>query len=233
MDNICCVMPIPATADNGHDPTHLSFQEREDFLLMWTLKNCADDSVLGIEEGWNLLNSYGLRVLHKFLSAETSASETDKPIGTKGFASLYTISYKLCTTNSPSMVDHARDLYNRCKLSVEDFVEANIVQKLSEMLSGEGIDFLQEYADGWSRHKKLTNWVWPLRKNLDKTVVRTEQLPTVTACYLNCFYNQVFQRFNVHTRACLLQCFAEDRCGNFLTANRDILKDVIEVSKSN
>ena len=229
MNSVCSVMTVPAAADDGQDTIQLSFPEREDFLLAWTLKNCAGNSVVGLEEGWDLLNRYGIEVIHRFLNRKTSNGESKKPIGSKGFASLYTISYKLSTVSRINLIDHARDLYDRCKQSVEDFVQTNIVQKLHQMLLEEGIDFLREYADSWSKHKTLTNWMWRLCKNLDKTVVRTEDLPPLTACYMTCFYEQVFLQFNAHTRICILQCYAKDREGNFCPASRRILQEVIEV----
>ena len=229
MDSVCSVMTVPATPDDGQDIMQLSFPEREDFLLTWTLKNCAGNSIVDLEEGWDLLNRYGIKIIHRFINGKTSNGETNKPIGPKGFASLYTISYKLSTVSRINLIDYARDLYDRCKQSVEDFIHANIVQKLHQMLPEEGIDFLREYANGWSKHKILTSWMWKICKNLDKTVVRTEDLLPLTACYMACFYKQVFLQFSTHTRICILECYAKDREVGISLADRRILQEVIEV----
>lgn len=205
------------------DPSQQSLQERERFLQAWTSNSCSNESIISLEEGWDILDRYGIKMIEKSL---VSNSTTEMPMGTKGFASLYTISYKLSTSEKIDIEDFSKVLYDRCKLSVENYIRTNIISKLAEI---KGITFLRVFIDGWKKYKLLTSWMWRLFMNLDKTVVRTEALPTITSCCLKSFYELVFREHLDVLRRSLLDCTAMDREGTLL--DNSVLKEVIEVTK--
>ena len=205
------------------DPSQQSLLEREKFLQAWTSNSCSNESVISLEEGWDILDRYGIKMIEKSL---ISNSSSELPMGTKGFASLYTISYKLSTSEKIDIEDFSKVLYDRCKQSVENYIRTNIISKLAGI---SGIEFLKIFLDGWKKHKLLTSWMWRLFMNLDKTVVRTEALPTITSSCLKCFYELVFSEYLVVLRRGLLDCTAMDREGTLL--DNSILKEVIEVRK--
>jgi Cullin family len=217
-------MASSSTADSvSPDPSQQSLQERERFLQAWTSNSCSNESVISLEEGWDILDRYGIKMIEKSLM---SNSTSEIPMGTKGFASLYTISYKLSTSEKIDIEDFSKVLYDRCKLSVENYIRKNIEIKLAGC---SGVDFLKVFIDGWKKHKLLTSWMWRLFMNLDKTVVRTEALPTITSCCLKCFYELVFSEHLDVLRRGLLDCTAMDREGTLL--DNSIIKEVIEVNK--
>lgn len=201
----------------------MSFQEREALLLSWTMKSCSDNSSISLEEGWDILDRFGLKMIQAFLTGDDSAV---KPIGTKAFTSLYTIAYKLSTTATVGVSDFSKVLYTRSIESVESFVELNIVSKLENKT---GAEFLRLFAEGWMKHKLLTNWMWRLFMNLDKTVVRTEALPTITSCYLRCFYVKVFYCNLDKLRQSLLNCVAMNREGPLV--DNKVFKEVVQVEE--
>ena len=236
MDSICSETVLE-TGETflPDDPLELSYEGREHYLLEWTTECCTAKNVVSLEEGWRILNNYGIKVIHRYLETMNSMcdNEKQKPLGSKGFTSLYTISYKLGTALRVDLVDYSRVLYDRCKESVEEFVQKNIVEKLNKLLTGEDIEFLKEYSSGWDKHQLLAKYMKRIFANLDRSVVRTEELPTVTSCYMNCFYVQVVKEFNVRTRQCLLRCFSQDRNGTLDPAHRVIIKKVVQVSPVN
>ena len=200
----------------------MSFQEREELLLSWTMKCCSDNSSISLEEGWDILDRFGLKMIQTFLSGDESAL---KPMGIKAFTSLYTIAYKLSTTATVGVTDFSKILYTRSNESVKSFVESNIVDKLEYK---NGAEFLRVFADGWIKHKLLTNWMWSLFMNLDKTIVRTEGLPTITSCYLKYFYDLVFCSHLEKLRQCMLDCAAVNR-EKPLGSDNIVFKEVVEV----
>lgn len=217
-------MASSSTVEITHpDPSQQTLQERERFLQAWTSNSCSNESVISLEEGWDILDRYGIKMIEKSL-IDNSSSEI--PMGAKGFASLYTISYKLSTSEKIEIEDFSKVLYDRCKLSVENYIRANFVNKL---IGVNGINFLRVFVDGWKKHKLLTSWMWRLFMNLDKTVVRTEALPTITSCCLKCFYDLAFKTHLDVLRRGLLDCTAMDREGTL--HDNSILKEVVEVNK--
>ena len=203
------------------DPSQQSFQEREIFLLAWATNSCSSNSVVGLEEGWDILDRYGIQIIQRFLGSNSS---TEKPVGTKGFTSLYTISYKLSTTAAVDVADYSKILYDRCKKSVEDFLRDNLV---NDLVSRTDIEFLRHFAEGWTKHKMLTNWMWRLFANLDKTVVPTEMLPTITSCYLKCYYDLVFMPHVQDLRTHLLDGITDLR--EYTPTDNKLLKDIVTV----
>lgn len=211
----------PASIDTLVDPSQQSFQEREIFLLSWATNSCSSNSVVGLEEGWDILDRYGIQIIQRFLGSNSSA---EKPVGTKGFTSLYTISYKLSTTAAVDVADYSKILYDRCKKSVEDFLRDNLV---NDLVSRTGIEFLRHFADGWTKHKMLTSWMWKLFTNLDKTVVPTEMLPTITSCYLRCYYDLVFTPHLQDLRRYLVFSIRDIR--KDISIDYQLLKDIVTV----
>ena len=101
-------------------------------LLQWTIDHCDSPgsySNIDFEEGWGMIDEYGLkfirRILSEFLltcnanptpggnkrSNEAIEGDIAKPFGYKGYASLYTISYKIAQINFPT--NNALELYQR------------------------------------------------------------------------------------------------------------------------
>lgn len=206
---------------NGNYPYQQSLQERENFLLSWTTERCTNNS-FDLEEGWKILDTYGIQVIQRFLTGKSLSIEKEKPMGTKAFSSLYTISFKLCTT--AKQCDYSKDLYDRCNKSVEEFVISNIV---SSMVGNNGIELLKVFSAGWKMHKLLTSWMCRLFLQIDKNVVPQEKLLTITSCYLNHFYELVFKAFIRPLRDSLLECIKIDRRGNIM--DRDLLKNSIKI----
>jgi hypothetical protein len=205
---------------NSEDPSRQSFQERENFLLSWTTQKCLDNN-FDLELGWEILDTYGIQVIQRFLTGKSLSIE-DKPMGTKGYTSLYTISFRLCTT--AGQCGYSKDLYDRCNKSVEEFVISNIV---SNMIGNSGIELLKDFSAGWMMHRLLTSWMWQLFQQIDKNIIPQEGLCTITSCYLNHFYELVFMAFRKPLRDSLLECIAEDR--NKGVVDREVLKDSIKV----
>ena len=200
----------------------MSFQEREELLLSWTMKSCSDNSSISLEEGWDILDRFGLRMIQEYFVGDDIAV---KPMGTKAFTSLYTIAYKLSTTATMGVTDFSKVLYTRSINSVKNFVELNILSKLEDK---SGAAFLSVFAEGWRKHKLLTTWMWRLFMNLDKTVVRTEGLPTITSCYLKYFYDFVFLSHLDTLRQCMLDCAAANREAP-LGSDYSVFQEVVQV----
>lgn len=113
-------------------------EQREGELLQWTINQCggapsssdssSSYSHIDFEEGWRMIDEFGLRFIRTILSeflvnsnatptgsthkTDAIANDISKPFGYKGYVSLYTISYKIAQSNI-SAADAALELYNR------------------------------------------------------------------------------------------------------------------------
>lgn len=108
-------------------------EQREAELLQWTIDHCDSPgtySNIDFEEGWGMIDEYGLKFIRTILSEflvtsnanptpgsskrSTDAIEKDiaKPFGYKGYVSLYTISYKIAQINN-FPTNSALELYQR------------------------------------------------------------------------------------------------------------------------
>jgi hypothetical protein len=210
-----------SSAEISSDPSQQTFHERENFLLSWTSQQCLNNG-FDLDSGWNILDTYGIQVIQRFLIGKSLSIEKDQPMGTKGYTSLYTISFRLCTT--AGQCGYAKDLYDRCNISVEEFVISNIVSNMGGKI---GLELLKAFSAGWTMHKLLTSWMWRLFQQIDKNVLPQERPYTITSCYLNHFYELVFQAFKSHIRDSLLECIADDRKKGVV--DREVLKDSIKI----
>lgn len=201
--------PSPRPAPLRRQLSHTS-QQREQELLDWVLRKCNTDEAITLEEGWERIETHGIRVLYQVLKGENTESS---PFGTRGYASLYTISYKLCS--HAGMSDHSRALYDRHKECVEEYLRETVVptvlEKHEEFL-------LKEFRDVWANHKLMTKWMWRLFMHLDRSVVVHNQLPTLISSSLRAFYDQVFVEINPRLRACILEFIDKDRNGEVIEA---------------
>ena len=64
-------------------------------------------------QGWQKIKENGMDVLEAVLTGGTTEKQ---PFGNKGFVSLYTISYRMCS-NAGSM-DHSEALYERANRAI-------------------------------------------------------------------------------------------------------------------
>ena len=99
--------------------------EREAELLRWTINHCdgsnSPSSRIDFEEGWQMIEEYGLKVLRQMLAefminrlkSSSANAKIIKPFGSKGVSSLYTISFKMLTGTLSTASDPAYELYNR------------------------------------------------------------------------------------------------------------------------
>ena len=62
---------------------------------------------------------------------------------------------------------------------------------------------------------------------VDKNLSATEGYPTVTSCYLECFYKLVFKRNSSVLRDCVFECITKERNGE--VADREVLQSVVQV----
>jgi hypothetical protein len=147
-----------------------------------------------------------------------------RPFGTRGYAALYTISYKMCS--HAGQKDYSKTLYDRHKESIEryliDVVAPSVMQKRDMFLLKVcsalvcvlvSMPIFKEFCDVWENHKIMTKWMWRLFMHLDRGIVINNNLPTLTSCSLQAFYTHVFQRIAFRVRLCMLECIEKDRRG--------------------
>ena len=210
-------------------PVFSSATERESFLKQWTKEKCANNEPLDVQEGWDVLYSYGIQVLHRFLSGDDEQKEENKSIGSKSFSYLYTISFKL---TAPVGEPTSRLIYDNCKLSVENYLISTTRSKLQEILVAERdkfhVPFLEAFAAGWNSTKVLIRWMTKLFGHLDKNVVAMDRLPTVTSCYLQSYFVLIYQPMYESVRAMFFKAIEAER-DDESCVSLEVMKDIGEM----
>ena len=82
---------------------------------------------------------------------------------TKGFASLYTLSYKMC--NQPANMDWSSELYTRHKASIRTYIERVVVPALRQQASAKAY-LLREFIAHWENHKIMTQWMYGFQQQV-------------------------------------------------------------------
>jgi cullin 1 len=195
---------------------------REQLLLEWTTQKLSSDQPrIDLEEGWNIILQFGVNILIKFIEKIRISKQHiySRPFGTNGnkaWTSLYSISYNLCQP-------YGRILYERVKQSIVKY----LIDLLNILNNKNGIYLLNEFNSIWSGLKILIKWKWILFMHLDRGLVKTNKLPTLTSAALNLYYDQMFLPCKSRIRNIILDELIKERGGNAIESN--IIIDSIQI----
>mmetsp|Transcript_2161 Transcript_2161/g.8349 ORF Transcript_2161/g.8349 Transcript_2161/m.8349 type:complete len:545 (+) Transcript_2161:171-1805(+) len=172
-------------------PLTLATKEREDVLFTYATELSTGSSEIPLEEGWKTLKENGISVLVNVLRGHATDS---RPFGNKGYVSLYTISYRMCS--SAGTCDHSKALYDRSKREM-DVVLADVLKDLKGITVDEQSEnrserLLRRFAKHWASHKVMVKWMQQLFRHLDNGYVANSSAATLTSLGLKAFYDAVF-----------------------------------------
>jgi hypothetical protein len=94
-----------------------------------------------------------------------------KPLGVRGWSSLYTISYQMVNLSITS----GELLYERICAFVDQYVNSASVQDIAANAS------LCEFIAVWQSYKIMTKWIWHLFMHLESSVIKLNESLTLTS----------------------------------------------------
>mmetsp|Transcript_22014 Transcript_22014/g.70904 ORF Transcript_22014/g.70904 Transcript_22014/m.70904 type:complete len:782 (-) Transcript_22014:454-2799(-) len=163
--------------------------EREHKLFEYATEKSVDTAEIPLEEGWEKLREQGIEVIVDVLRR---CATTCQPFGNKGYVSLYTISYRMCS--SVGNRDHSKALYDRSQqelISISQSVLGELKQ-IHDTSTHCAETFLRHFAHHWANHKILVKWIQQLFRHLDNGYVANTSRATLTSVGLRAFYDHVF-----------------------------------------
>merc|ERR1719337_151224 len=194
-------------------------RERENILLHYATEKSRETAEIPLEEGWEKIRTNGIKVLLDVLGGDATEAQ---PFGNKGYVSLYTISYRMCS-NAGSM-DHSEALYERANRAIGRYLEDHVKPALGE-LQGEYV--LRAFARAWENHKLMVKWVQQLFRHLDNGYIANSSVATLTSCGLRQFFDIAFHRAKRAVRAAVIAAVNRERDGE--AVDRALLKSVVDI----
>lgn len=186
-------------------------KERENVLLNYATEKSMETAEIPLEEGWEKIKTNGINVLLNVLHG--NAADT-QPFGNKGYVSLYTISYRMCS--NAGSCDHSKALYDRSKTEIEMVLrnhalpELHRLKKKSNTVKG-GEHLLQRFSHHWNNHKIFVKWMQQLFRHLDNGYVANSSIATLTSVGLSLFFDIIFAQFKREVRDSLLDVIERER----------------------
>jgi len=176
-----------------------------------------------LEEGWTKLRENGICVLVDILQGNASEK---RPFGNKGYVSLYTISYRMCS--NAGTCDHSKALYDRTKCEIEDVLQNYVVPELKKKkITDEGHIILQKFSHHWENHKVFVKWMQQLFRHLDNGYVANSSISTITSVGLKLFFDIVFAQFKGEVSSSLINVIDRERDGT--NVDPELLRSCVEV----
>jgi cullin 1 len=185
-------------------------RDRENVLLHYATEKSRNTAEIPLEEGWEKIKTNGVDVLVDVLEDSTET----RPFGNKGYVSLYTISYRMCS--NAGSCDHSKALYDRSIGEIESVLRNRVVPELqclkktcSTAKGGEYL--LQRFSHHWTNHKIFVKWMQQLFRHLDNGYVANSSMATLTSVGLNLFRDIVFAQLKIEVRNSLVDIIERDR----------------------
>ena len=211
--------------------------QREEILLSYATEKSMETAEIPLEEvtqiyrriissaiqGWAKLRENGICVLVDILQGRASEK---RPFGNKGYVSLYTISYRMCS--NAGTCDHSKALYDRTKSEIERVLQYHVVPQLKNNDSTDGgLTILKNFSHHWENHKVFVKWMQQLFRHLDNGYVANSSISTITSVGLRLFFDIVFDQFKREISNSLINAIDNERDG----ANVDpqLLRSCVEV----
>lgn len=197
--------------------------QREETLLSYATKKSTEPGEIPLEEGWSKIRDNGICVLVDILQGNASEK---RPFGNKGYVSLYTISYRMCS--NAGQHDHSKALYDRTKSEMERVLQQYVVPELKkDKLADGGLMILRKFSHHWENHKVFVKWMQQLFRHLDNGYIANSSISTITSVGLKLFYDVVFFQFKGDVRDSLLNVIDNERDG--IHIDPDLLRSCVEV----
>eukprot|EP00634_Sargassococcus_sp_CCMP2135_P009527 CAMPEP_0198646412 /NCGR_PEP_ID=MMETSP1467-20131203/1887_1 /TAXON_ID=1462469 /ORGANISM="unid. sp., Strain CCMP2135" /LENGTH=771 /DNA_ID=CAMNT_0044381951 /DNA_START=52 /DNA_END=2367 /DNA_ORIENTATION=+ len=195
----------------------------EETLLEYAIARSMATTDIPLEEGWSKIKNHGITVLVGILQGDT---ERKRPFGNKGYVSLYTISYRMCS--NAGVCDHSKELYDLAKSEIHNYLRDHILWNLRQVIVAIDAEdlLLTSFSRHWENHKVFITWIQQLFRHLDNGYVANASVPTITSVGLRLFYDVVFLEVKAHIVEDVVRMINKEREG--CTADLRLLRSCIE-----
>lgn len=141
-----------------------------------------------------------------------------KPLGVRGWSSLYTVSYQMVNLSITS----GELLYDRICKFMQDYVKEPGVQNIIANAS------LAEWIAVWQSYKLMTKWIWHLFMHLETSVIKLNECLTLTSVALVSFYDGIYETAHSNLTTLALSMIERERDGEII--DRTLLQETLQVS---
>eukprot|EP01038_Epipyxis_sp_PR26KG_P011415 gene11415-15298_t len=228
-----------------------SVNEREMFLLQYAAKLCSNssDSKIDFDDSWNIIRAYGLDVIQNMIkefillkrliivqqSTQSSQSSStgnqlnkfeEKPFGSKGYSSLYTIAYKLVISHPTSKLSK-----NDCSMKIYhnliDFIAKHLSSSdVQDILNERDSITLYDFVSIWQSFKLLLKWISLIFNQLENLIVILD-LQTIACAGILLFYENIYLKHHVFLSNLTVKELEMGRIDSFI--DQDLVKESIEI----
>lgn len=140
-----------------------------------------------------------------------------KPLGVRGWSALYTTSYQMVHLSITS----GELLYDRISKFIRDYVNSVGVQNTVTEAN------LAEFVAVWQSYKIMTKWIWHLFMHLESSVIKLNELLTLTSVALVQFHQCVYEPFHTNLTTLALSTIEREREGEIV--DRLLLQETLQV----
>ena len=178
-------------------------------------------------QGWEKIRTNGIKVLLDVLGGDATEAQ---PFGNKGYVSLYTISYRMCS--NAGSCDHSKSLYDRSILEMETVLRDRVLPELQDLKKTSttakgGEHLLLRFSHHWTNHKIFVKWMQQLFRHLDNGNVANSSIATLTSVGLSLFHDIVFTPLKREVRNSLVDIIERDRDDKCV--DPDLVRDCVSV----
>lgn len=174
-------------------------------MLDWVTTICARGSEVPLEEGWHRIKGFGIDKLCDILRGVASES---KPFGHKGYSSLYTLSFRMCS--QPGAMDWSQQIYERYIQEITAYLNEHVIPSLQQK---HDLYLLNDFVHHWDNHKLMVKWMGRLFMHLDKAYVVNSNVASLTSAGLRLYYNIVYDGLRKNLAGTILSLINQDREG--------------------
>ena len=180
-------------------------------------------------QGWEKIKTNGINVLLDLLLDGDNSTE-DRPFGNKGYVSLYTISYRMCS--NAGSCDHSKALYDRSVNEMRKVLTDRVLPELQRIKKASTTDkggehLLLRFSCHWTNYKIFVKWMQQLFRHLDNGYVANSSIATLTSVGLNLFHDTVFIHVKREVRNSLVDAIERDRDGK--AVDFDLVRNCVNV----
>ena len=152
-----------------------------------------------------------------FFLTELHCNFHRKPLGNRGWISLYTISYQMSNLSTTS----GEVFYERICEFISTYVRSNNVLGNIEKAD------LPEFIAIWQSYKLMIKWIVHLFMHLESSVIRLNELLTLTSVALVNFQQSVYSTFHSNLTALCLTLILKEREGELIDVS--LLQESLQV----
>eukprot|EP00823_Brevimastigomonas_motovehiculus_P006923 TRINITY_DN5949_c0_g1_i1.p1 TRINITY_DN5949_c0_g1~~TRINITY_DN5949_c0_g1_i1.p1 ORF type:complete len:757 (+),score=176.94 TRINITY_DN5949_c0_g1_i1:117-2387(+) len=167
------------------------------------------------EEGWNRIESEGIKRLQRIIQDNLSESFSNKQ-----YVDLYTIIYQMCIQKPSCTVQ----LYDHFRSSITSYLEG---VALPAIISKRGPYLVRELVKRWNDHVIMKRWMSDFFRYLNRYYVKRASKKPLEEIAVICFHDVIYEQSKAKMTTEILSLIQQDRDGE--EVDTDLLREAINI----